>query len=86
MQINIHFSEFEKVQFLEDLGYEVYEKTVSEWHQWGNHDSQGEWVDRTQLYAKKRKLDASECELDRVFEREISEKLKNVLLYEFKNK
>ena len=80
MQINLRFSQFEKIEFLKDLGYEIYDKTVSEWHQWGNHDSQGEMANRVVMFARKPKLSATEYELDRAFEIEIAERLKIILL------
>lgn len=85
MQINIHFSNTEKIDFLKELGYQVYDKTVSEWRQWGNHDSQGEWKDRIEVYAIKPKMSAVEYELNKAFELEIAERLRNILLHPIKS-
>jgi len=84
MQINLHFSQIEITQFLESRGYEIYEKTVSEWHQWGNHDRQGEWKDKIELYAKDNM--GYEHPVNCAFQSEMNIHLKHILLHEYKTK
>lgn len=86
MNIQIDFTRSEKIEFLESLGYVIENRTEQEWHQWGNHDSQGNWVDINVTYAVKHKLDKIESKLDDAFQNEMSEHLRNILLYAFKNK
>lgn len=85
MNIPLYFTRSEKIEFLESLGYVIENKTEQEWHQWGNHDSQGNWIDINVTYAVKPKLDAIKSKLDDAFQNEMSEHLKNILLYKFKN-
>jgi hypothetical protein len=80
MTININFNQQEKIDFLTLLGYNIYTKTVSNWEQWGNHDSQGDWVDQTVMYAKSNKLSATEDSLENIFKREIEYRLKSLVL------
>lgn len=85
MNIQIDFTRSEKIEFLKSLGYVIENRTEQEWQQWGNHDSQGNWIDINVTYAVKPKLDRIEFKLDDAFRNEISERLKNVLLYTFKS-
>lgn len=81
MVININFTSIEKIDFLESLGYNIYDKIEPIWEQWGSHDSQGDWADTTITYAKSPKMSSVEYKIDDAFQKELSERLKNILLY-----
>ena len=84
MNIQIDFTTSEKKEFLKSLGYVTSERVEQEWWQWGNHDSQGNWIDKTVVYAKKPKMSTIEHTMEEAFQKEMSEHLKKILLHGLK--
>ena len=81
MKLDIYFKESEMKEFLQKEGYSIVDHSYSVWDQWGNHDSQGEWREVNIVSAiKKGETPTEGNRYTRVFEEEITNKLKNFLL------
>lgn len=78
MEIKIFFNQNEMKLFLEDNGYTIEKKKETYWNQWGNHDSQGEWVECEKTYVMKD--DQIVGSFEDVFYSLMTKKIKNILL------
>lgn len=83
MQISIPFTKEEKINFLGSLGYNIITKEEKEWEQVGNHDSSGFWYTEKNDYAVKdlkELTNKSKNSLDAIFTKEMTIKIKSLLL------
>ncbi len=81
MTINILFTPDEKKKFLIKNGFDLVDYNHDVWDQWGSNDSQGKW--KIEKYVCATKGDESpklDNEFSKVFEKLISNKLKNFIL------
>ena len=77
MLFNVNFSKEEQQNYLESVGYRVYQKTIKEWVQSGNHDSIGEWIEFNLTHAEK---EGKSVEMYKAFNEEIGLKIKKMIL------
>jgi hypothetical protein len=84
MELGHIFSEEEKKAFLIKKGYQLVEYDHDYWVQWGNHDSQGNWeIQKFICAVRKGEMATRNNVFTSVFEREIQQTLKQLLLLEF---
>lgn len=81
MNVNIYFSEMEKMEFLSRLGYNFETHTYKQWEQLGPYYSTGQWEEKTITCALKGDtVSSKENEINKIFEKEVTQKLKNLIL------
>lgn len=81
MNIVTLFTIEEKKEFLLKNGYNLVDYTDKTWEQWGNHDSQGEWIFQTYVVAiKDGEKPSSDKVFYKIFEKTVGEKFKQFIL------
>ena len=79
---HVHFNSVftidEQIKFLEQRGWTIEKKDVTQWIQTGPYDRVGEYETKTKYYASKPTIDSEE--MDRVFGREIEKRFKAFIL------